>query len=633
MLLAALLSATLTVQDYATMPQVSSPRWSPDGTRIAYVLTKADLDRSAYDSDVWIVNADGTNDRQLTRAASSETHPQWSPDGKQLAFLSDRSGRNAIYIINVDGGEARQLSNEPTPVRELEWSPDGKEIAFTRIDEPTLDDERRARDRDDARVLDENPKHVHLYIANVETGAVGRLTRGDFSIWNFSWSPDGSAIAFDHAGRMSLDGLYASDIYTVTRDGALHALVVRPSIDRGPVFSPDGRWIAFTSSGGNPDWLAEHDVYVVPASGGAARMISKAYARTADRIAWSADSQSVFAEGPWATTTQIFRLGIDGTSFTNTTNVEGSASDMDMHRDRAAYIYQSLTEPPELFVDKHQLTHHNDAYRNATLGATRVIRWKNPKDGLEIEGLLTLPVNYKQGTRVPLLTFVHGGPGSRFEQEFLGYLGHVYAPQALAAEGFAVLRPNPRGSNGYGAAFRQANRADWGGMDWLDVNAGIDKVIADGIADPKRLGLMGWSYGGYLGAWSLSHSERFAAVSIGAAMTDLLTMQWTSDVRGFLPAYFPGLPLDTLRTHSPAWTLTKKPRAAVLIQHGENDERVPITQDVLLYRILKSLGTDVTMVVYPRSLHTAREPKLRMDVARRNVEFFKKNIARTLAPQ
>jgi dipeptidyl aminopeptidase/acylaminoacyl peptidase len=273
-----------------------------------------------------------------------------------------------------------------------------------------------------------------------------------------------------------------------------------------------------------------------------------------------------------------------------------------------------------LCVDGRTLTHHNDAYRNRELGETRVIRWKNPKDGLEIEGLLTLPVGY-HGGRVPLLTFVHGGPASRFDQNYLGYLSQLYAPQAFAAQGFAMLRPNPRGTGGYGLPFRAGNNKDWGGMDWLDVNAGIDKLIADGIADPQRLGLMGWSYGGFLSSWALGHTDRFRAISIGAPVVDLLSFHGTTDIRVFIPSYFAGMSLDLLREHSPVWHL-RKTKTKVLIQHGDADERVPLAQGTLLYRMLDELGVDVTMVVYPRSPHVPREPRLRIDVARRNVEFF-----------
>ncbi len=646
MLTALVLAAALTIEDYATLPQPSSPRWSPDGKRIAYVLTKADLEKSAYDSNVWIIDADGKNDRQLTYARGADFRPRWSPDGKRIAFVSDRDGKNAIWLLDPDGGEARKLFDAPTPVRELEWSPDGKSIAFSRLDEPSPEEEKRTKEKDDARVVGEGRRRVHLYVADVDTGNIRPLTSGAFSIWTFQWSPAGTEIAFDRGPGTGLDDLYRTDIYTVNvATGEMKPLVVRRGSDRSPVYSSDGKWLAFTTWGGVHDWLVEQEVHVIPAGGGESRSVSKAYDRTPEAIFWS--GSHLWIEGPYGTTTQLYRVNADGSGWTDTTSVPGVIGDANVHRGRASYIYQSPSEPPELFVEKKQLTHHNDAVRTRQLGETRLIRWKNPKDGLEIEGLLTLPVGYSriraQGAgdraqegppqalssalssgRVPLLTFVHGGPASRFDQGYLGYLGHVYAPQVLAAHGFAVLRPNPRGTGGYGGAFRRANRNDWGGMDWIDINAGIDKVIADGIADPERLGLMGWSYGGFMAAWAIGHSERFQAISVGAPVVDLLSFHGTADIRDYIPSYFGPAPasLDTLRAHSPLWHL-KKTSAKVLIQHGEADDRVPLSQGTMLYRMLDELGVDVTMVTYPRTPHAPREPKLRMDIMRRNLELFR----------
>jgi len=630
-------ASALSVEDYATMPGITSPRFSPDGKRIAYVVTRADMNRSFYDADLWVVDADGHNNIQLTRSLGADFEPRWSPDGAWIAFLSDREGKQAIWLMASNGGEAVRLTNEMSTIHDFQWSPNGKTIAFTMTDATTADEERRMHERDDAHVVGENRKQKHLYVIDVVSRDVRRLTRGAFSIGTMSWSPDGKRIAFDRMPGTGLDDSYHSDIYAIDATLAcddnscpmMTPVVVQPGVDRAPRFSPDGKSIAFLSSGGIFDWLAEHQIYVVDVTDHKTRLVSRDYDRTPDDFAWSSDSKTIWFNGPWNTTSQLFSVSADATGFRNTSNADAviSHADFDFRNNRAAFVYESMTSPPELFVADlkafapRQITHHSDLYRARELGDARLIRWKNPKDGLEIEGLLTLPVGYKSGARVPLLTFVHGGPASRFDQGFLGYLGHVYAPQALAANGFAVLRPNPRGTGGYGSKFRAANRNDWAGMDWIDINAGIDAVIAQGIADPDRLGLMGWSYGGFIASWATGHSDRFKAISIGAPVVDLLTFHGTSDLREFIPSYFPSTPLDLLRERSPLWHL-KKTNAHILIQQGEADERVPLTQGTMLYRMLEELGNDVTMVTYPRTPHVAREPKLRIDVARRNVGFF-----------
>ncbi|MEA2325915.1 MAG: hypothetical protein QOE68_874, partial [Thermoanaerobaculia bacterium] len=387
--------------------------------------------------------------------------------------------------------------------------------------------------------------------------------------------------------------------------------------------------------GGKRDWLGEHQLFVVDVADRSTRLVSSDYDRTPEDMMWSPDSRSLWWDGAMNSTSQLFRVNADGSGFRNVSSADAMIADtnIDWKNNRVAFVYQSLTAPPDIFVSDlkafapRQLTHQNDRMRGRELGDTRVIHWKNPKDGLEIEGLLTLPPNHQRGARVPLLTFVHGGPASRFDQAFLGYLGHIYAPHALAAQGYAILRPNPRGTGGYGSKFRAANRNDWAGMDWIDINAGIDAVIAQGIADPDRLGLMGWSYGGFMASWAIGHSDRFKAISVGAPVVDLLSFHGTSDIRDFIPSYFPASPLalDVLRDHSPLWHL-KKSSAHILIQHGEADERVPLSQGTMLYRVLSELGNDVTMVTYPRTPHVAREPRLRIDVARRNLEFFMKWI-------
>ncbi|MEO6259465.1 MAG: S9 family peptidase, partial [Thermoanaerobaculia bacterium] len=614
LLAASVVAQPLSIEDYATMPTLSSPRFSPDGNRVAYLVTRADFDRSAYISQIHVIDADGRNAMQLTRGTSSSTSPRWSPDGSRIAFLSERDGgKNAIWLIGATGGEAEKLTSQTLAIRRFDWSPDGKSIAFTVSDAPGPEEEKRIKEHDDARVVGEPRGAIHLHLIDMTSRQVRRLTKGPFSIAAFAWSPDGEALAIQRSEAEGLDDYFHADLYLLSLrdDNRMRPLVVRAGVDVSPQFSPDGKSIVFLSSGGVFDWLREAELYSVPMTGGAPRLLSKAYGRTPDSFFFSGDGRTIWFNGPWNSTSQLFRLGSDGAAFRDVSRVAGLVAEVDVRNGRAAFVYQTLNAPPELHISAldefrpRPLTHLNDALRSRTLGETTLIRWKNPKDGLEIEGLLTLPPGYVAGRRYPTLTFVHGGPASRFDQGFLGYLGAVYAPQVLASRGFVVLRPNPRGTGGYGQPFRAGNVADWGGMDWVDINAGLDKLLADGIADPQRLGIMGWSYGGFMTAWAVGHSDRFKAISIGAPVVDLLSFHGTTDIREFIPNYFPTAPqpaaspamaadaaaleslkgtpfsLELLRERSPLWHL-KKTSAKVLIQHGEADDRVPLSQGTML---------------------------------------------------
>ncbi|HEY2094195.1 MAG TPA: S9 family peptidase [Thermoanaerobaculia bacterium] len=601
-LAAAVLASTLSIENYATMPTLASPRFSPDGKRVAYVLTHADLVKSAYDSDVWVIDTDSTYDTEVEHG----THPRWSPDGKTVACLYE----NAIWA------EGKKVTEEPGPIHDFEYSPDGGSIAFIETDAA------KKSEREDFHVVGVEVRQAHLYVMDLGTRAVRRLTQGDFSINSMSWTPDGKTLVVERLPRVDLDSLYHTDLYTLdVASATMTPLVVRPGADRAPKVSPDGRRVAFISMGGVHDWLREQRLWVIDLQTHTMQVASREYDGSPESIHWL-DANTLAFDGAVGTTTQIFYAAAAGRA-TQKTHFAGVAADIDVNAGRIAYIYQSLSQPPEVYVDDKQLTHHNDAFREKRRPETRVIHWKNPKDGWEIEGLLTLPPNYERGKRVPLLTFVHGGPASRHDQSFLGYLASLYVPDVLAEQGFAVLRPNPRGTGGYGEKFRQGNRNGWVDGPWRDINAGIDKLIADGVADPSRLGLMGWSYGGFIASWATGHSDRLKAISIGAPVTDLLSFHGTTDIRDFIPSYFPGLDLETLRAQSPMWHL-KKTRAHVLIEQGESDERVPITQGTMLYRRLQELGVDVEMITYPRSHHVPSEPMQRIDVATRNVKFFVK---------
>ncbi|HEY0788702.1 MAG TPA: S9 family peptidase, partial [Thermoanaerobaculia bacterium] len=426
---------------------------------------------------------------------------------------------------------------------------------------------------------------------------------------------------------------FRSDLYLVDAGtGARRPLVVQPGTDTNPRFSPDGRWIAFVTGQGKADWAADDDLAVIPVAGGTPRIVSAAYDRHVEHVTWSADSRAIYWNGPWNMREQLFRVGADGSGFTDVSKHPGVISDADFARDAVVFVAESLTEPPEIFISPlarfapRRLTDINARHRAFERGATSVVTWKNPQDGLALDGLLTLPIGYRAGMRVPLLTIVHGGPSSQFSENFLHYLDVRYAADVFAARGWAVFRPNPRGSGGYGEAFRKANRADWGGADFRDVMAGVDALIARGVADPERLGIAGWSYGGFLSAWAITQTDRFRAASIGAPVVDLLAMEGTSDIPGFITSFFDAVPWsadELIRAHNPLSHVAKA-KTPALIQHGDQDVRVPLSQSLMLRQALEDLGVPVTMVVYPRTPHAPREPKLRIDVMKRNVWWFEK---------
>lgn len=630
--LAAAASRPMTVEDVATMPALSQPRLSPDGTRVAFVVTEADLEHSRYQSDIWLVATGGSRPFPLAHSSESDHAPQWSPDGR-LAFLSDRGGSTQIWLIDPEGGEASPLSKHPSSIGEFRWSPDGKSIAFVARDAEPADLALRRRERDDARVVGSGRRHEHLWILDRASGKTRRVTEGEYTVFAYDWSPDGKRFAIAKSTGTGLTDKFTSDIYLVDAGGGEPTpLVVQPGTDTNPRFSPDGRWIAFVTGQGNEDWAADDDLAVIPAAGGVPRILSSEYDRHVEQVTWSSDSRTIFFNGPWNMREQLFRVGADGSGFTDISKLEGIASDAHFlsSRDAVVFVGEGLDEPPEIFISPlsrfapRRLTDLNARYREFERGQTRVVRWKNPEDGLELDGLLTLPLGDRTGDRAPLLTIVHGGPSSQFSENFLHYLSVRYALDVFAARGYAVFRPNPRGSGGYGESFRQANRADWGGADFRDVMTGIDALVAQGIADPERLGIAGWSYGGFLAAWAITQTDRFRAASIGAPVVDLLSMEGTSDIPGFITSFFGTVPWsagELIRAHNPISHVAKA-KTPALIQQGEDDPRVPLSQGLMLHQALLDLGVPVTMVVYPRTAHAPREPKLRIDVMKRNLWWF-----------
>jgi dipeptidyl aminopeptidase/acylaminoacyl peptidase len=616
---------------------------SPDGKRVAYTVRSAVIGpgQSEYVNRLHVANADGSASAPaaVRQPPGSAHDPQWSPDGKSLAFLGPHLGRNNLWLL-PKAGPARLLTRMPTAVTAFAWSPDGKQLAFAMPDPPTPEEEQARQDRDDAFWLDENPKQVHLHLVAVAAGddlpEPRRLTRGSFSVVpGFQWSPDGKAIVFGHTRTPRADDWRTADVSAVdVASGQLTPLAATPAAESSPRFSPDGKWVALLASGTPPRGLEEAGIRIVSADGKTTRPRVTTPDRRPNLLGWDRAGERLFFSEFRGTATRIYALNVR-TGVVAALNRSNEVMDS-VHLNRGgthlAFALQGSHKAPEVFVtpvDRFapvQVSRINAHLPALPLGKVEVTRWKG-KDGLEIEGLLTYPVGHRPGQRCPLLLVIHGGPAGVFSQRYLASPS-VYPLAAFAARGFAVLQPNPRGSTGYGLKFRTANFKDWGGADHQDLMAGVDHVIGRGVADPKRLGVMGWSFGGYMTAWAITQTRRFKAASVGAGVTNLVSQAGTTDVPSQRLAYFGAFPWDDpqfYQARSPVLH-AKGVTTPTLIQHGEQDRRVPIGQGHELYNALKQQGAPVRMLVLPRQGHGPTEPRMLLRVMRTNLEWFEKHL-------
>ena len=629
--------------------QIGGVDVSPDGKRVVYTARKALMEgeKSEYLTHLHLANADGSMPLQLTQGEHACDSPQWSPDGESIAFLSKRLGKRNIWIIRVQAGEARVLTAVKDSVGSFKWSPDGQSIAFTALDPLTSEEEKATKEKNDARVVDENIKMSRLYVissrpTNGPPAEARLLTKGNYSVGNeggrtgraFDWSPDGKALVFSRTSTPRPDDWMSADLLLVdVASGTVKPLVQTRAAETLPCFSPDGRWIAYVASDNPPTWGGSGVIHVIPANGGVPRSLTETFdrfGRYSDLIGWSADGSKLYYAEARGTTLQVGALPLDAKpqQISQADGMMVGGVHLNHSRTKLGFAWEGLTRPAEAYVsaverfEPVQVSRENQDVAGPPLGRTEVVRWKST-DALEVEGLLTYPVGYEKGKRYPLLLVIHGGPMGVFSQNYIGASG-LYPIAAFASRGYAVLRCNIRGSSGYGQRFRHANYGDWGGMDYKDLMTGVDHVVAVGVADPERLGVMGWSYGGYMTSWVITQTRRFRAASVGAGVTNLMSFTGTADIPGFLPDYFGGEPwdkLDTYRAHSAMFNV-KGVSTPTLIQHGERDERVPLSQGQELYNALKRQGCTVKMVIYPRTPHGIEEPRLLLDCMQRNLEWF-----------
>ncbi len=614
---------------------------SPDGKLAVWTETAAliESEKSESHTQLFLSRADGSHCLQLTRGDKSADAPDFSPDGRFVFFASERSGKRNVYRIPTGGGEAEMLTDWKGALGPYRVSPDAKWIAFTAApDRPEIDIAKKQKR--DFRVIDEQPANRSLYMLPVEADLEGKrpvrqLVSGPYTVGAFTWSPDSRVIAFETRPAPDADLARRADLSEVEiESAAVRSVAATNATETEPRYSPDGRYLAFVRSADPPVRLAASRIVLRSRADGKERELPSTPDETPNLLGWAPDSRGIYFTEWKGTRVVLYTMSVDGPAapafvpkgtFGQNIRLNSTAT-------HAGLALQSSSEPVEAFVidltarRPVQVSAANTSLPKPPLGETRVIHWKST-DGGDVEGLLTLPTAYQEGKRYPMILNIHGGPSGAFGETFIGASG-LYPIASFASRGYAVLRANPRGSVGYGGKFRAANVNDWGGGDYRDLMAGVDRVIAMGIADPNRLAVMGWSYGGYMTNWIVGQTHRFKAAATGAGLTNLISMWGTNDIPSTLDDYFSGpayqqteryIKLSPLRYVNDVTT-------PMLILHGEIDPRVPTAQGYELYHALKRRGIETTMVVYPRTEHGPREPKFVMDIMQRHLDWVEKHL-------
>ena len=618
-----------------SLKTAANPRISPDGSLIAYTVTSADWENNRFDREIWLAPADG-EPFQLTRTGpGSSTGHRWSPDGSRLAFLADRGGGEQVYAIPPRGGEARQLTSHDGGIRSFRFSPDGNRIAFAATDPAPDDFEAREERYGDYAVEDTDFRMTHLWVSGLgDEAKPRRLTGGaDFNVGAFAWSPDGDEIAFDHAPTPQVNSFRETDISVVeVATGAVRPLVADPGRQRGPLWSPDGGRILFTTSAENSPYYGNTELAVIPAAGGDSRILTTDFDENPSPVAWT--DAGVFFIASQRTARQLFHLNPDSGAVTLELDTPEMIGAADIAPDGSAMAIQG--EDRTALAEIFRRTTGAGSPRRITdmtaqiadwgdLGSREVIRW-NSEDGAEIEGVLMTPPGYDPGRAYPLMVVIHGGPTGTSRPQLVG--GYVYPVLEWLKKGAVVMMPNYRGSAGYGEEFRALNVRNLGVGDAWDVHSGVEALVERGVADPDRVAAMGWSQGGYISAFLTTTSDRFRAISVGAGISNWMTYYVNTDIHGFTREYLKATPWDDPEVYAKTSPMTyiREARTPTLIQHGEFDARVPTPNAYELYQGLSDVGVETRLVIYKGFGHGITKPRERLAAILHNWEWFARHL-------
>jgi len=625
----------LTPEELADRVVPAEPRISPDGRSVVFAAAPAGRKGEHDERALWI-SRDGAPARKLTAGVFDDRAPRWSPGGATLLFLSDRVKRgeeSGLYLLPMEGGEAQRLGDLGGELTSPAWSPDGATVAVLRTDPKPEERKKREEEKDDAVEVDAHPRFTRLWAIDAESGKARCLTTGDREVRSFCWLPDGSGLV---AATTALPGFneayFGADLWEVPAAGGLPRRIASfPILPGEPVVV--GETVVVQADGGKPDPAS--GVYAVALAGAEPRNLLPGWAGEVSEVAaLPGRSGAVAFQAVQGVSGRLFALDLAGGEpepiGPEPVRCRGSirpGATFSADGSRVALVWTDGSTPEEVWIGEvgggaSSVTSFGEPFKGR-LQPVEVVRWK-ADDGAEIEGLLTYPAGYEEGRRCPLVVEVHGGPSWQWEDRAM-LDWHDWA-QLLAGNGIAVLLPNPRGSTGRGAEFARLLQDDVGGGEQRERVAGAEAMVERGIADPERLGIGGWSWGGYLTAMTTAKTTLFKAAVMGAGVANSVSDHAQGDIPGANLLYFPGEPYH----HPDAYWAASPVRYAAnvttptLILHGDADARVHPGQSMEWYRALKTLGVPVEFVRYPRGEHGIRERAHQVDLMRRVVAWYRR---------
>jgi len=643
------------VDDLSKMRAVGDPQVSADGKWVAYTVGTVDAEKDKRDTDIWMVSWDGAEQIRLTSTTdSSESSPRWSPDNKYLAFLTTRGDESQkkqgaqVWLLNRSGGEAQELTNVKGGVSEFDWSPDGKRLVLVARD-PNPDDEPEKKDGWKRKttppiVIDRyhfkqdregylRALHSHLWLFEMDTRKAEPLTSGDFNEQAPAWSPDSRFIAFVSNRTTDPDRNNNSNIYVIEakRGAQPRQLTSYAGSDGGqPSWSPDGKWIAYLQ-GDETKYSAYgmNKLAIVPAAEeGQPRLLTASLDRpVSGNIVWSSDSQQLMFVVADDRINYVGKIAAAGGRVEKLTTGLRVVSNISRRNDGAMALLSTTTsEPDEVYALENgtmrRLTHQNDElFRDLELATTENFTSKS-KDGTEVHGILVKPASFAAGQKYPMILYIHGGPNGQDAHSF------NFDRQLFAAQGYVVISVNYRGSAGRGSDYQKAIFADWGNKEVVDLIGAVDYMIASGIADPNRLGIGGWSYGGILTDYTIATDSRFKAAFSGAGSAlqtsmyglDQYIRQYDNEIgppwkaqEQWIRISYPFFHADRIKTPT-------------LFLGGEKDFNVPVAGGEQMYQVLRSLGVESQLVIYPGQYHTLTTPSYQRDRLERYLGWFDKYL-------